>query len=65
MERLIVEYELETKEWSFKGQRGFSDGFSGESQIISLFQDFVDEIVDAVIIDFAKAFTRYSYSKNW
>ncbi len=71
MEHLITNYirqEWEQKEWLFQGQQGFRNGFSCESQIVSLFQDIADEVddsgwVDAVIIDFAKAFDVVPHDK--
>ncbi len=64
MEQLITNYirkEWEDKEWLYQGQHGFRNGFSCESQLVSLLQDLADEIdnggrVDAIVIDFAKAF---------
>jgi hypothetical protein len=49
---------LETEGWFYKEQHGFREGFSCESQIISLCQDLAEVLdkgggrIDAVIIDF-------------
>lgn len=64
MEHLIAGYirrEWEKANWIFHGQHGFRSEHSCESQIVSLFQDLADVVdaggrVDAVVIDFAKAF---------
>jgi hypothetical protein len=48
IEHLVGQYirnVLETKGWFYKGQHGFREGFSYESQIISLCQD-LSEVVD-------------------
>jgi hypothetical protein len=64
MEHLVGQYirnVLETEGWIYKEQHGFREGFSCESQIISLCQDLAEVVdkggrIDAVIIDFSKAF---------
>jgi len=48
-------------DWLCEGQHGFRPGYSCESQVITVCQDIVDSLdegvdVDAVIIDFSKAF---------
>ncbi len=54
-----IRNHLDQTEWFFRGQHGFRNGFSCESQIISLTQDLSEVIdlggrVDAIVIDFAK-----------
>ncbi len=54
---------------ALSGTAWFRNGFSCESQIASLFQDIADEVddsgrVDAVIVDFAKAFDVVPHD-NW
>jgi hypothetical protein len=49
------------KDWLFEGQHGFRHGYSCESQIITVCQDIADSLdsgsrIDAIIIDFSKAF---------
>ncbi len=64
MKHLVGSYikkEWEIKKWLCDGQHGFRSGYSCKSQVVQLFQDLADEIdaggrVDAVVIDFAKAF---------
>ena len=64
MEHLIADYlreEWSKTGWLHKNQHGFRNGFSCESQIISLSQDIADALdvgmtVDAIVIDFSKAF---------
>ncbi len=64
MEHLVESYIRKNgklKKWLYDGQHGFRSGYSCESQVVTLFQDLADEIdvggrVDAVVIDFAKAF---------
>ena len=64
LEDLISDYlreQWETLSWFNGRQHGFRQGYSCETQMLSLFQDLNDSLdrgvqVDAVIIDFAKAF---------
>jgi hypothetical protein len=53
----------ENIDWLFEGQHGFRPGYSCESQIITVCQDIPDSLdeatrLDAIIIDFSKAFDR-------
>jgi hypothetical protein len=55
-------------EWLYEGQRGFRPGYSCESQIVTACQDVADYLdegarIDAIIIDFSKAFELVSYSR--
>ena len=64
MEKLIAEYMTRVwgeSKWLYGGQHGFRSGYSCESQITTLCQDIADIVdrggrVDAVFIDFSKAF---------
>ena len=46
--------------WLYVGQHGFRQGYSCESQVITVCQDIADGLdgvgIDAIIIDFSKAF---------
>jgi len=47
--------------WLYEDQHGFRPGYSCESQVITVCQDFADSLdkkgrINAVIIDFSKAF---------
>jgi hypothetical protein len=48
-------------DWLFDGQHGFRPGYFCESQVITVYQDIADSLdngsgIDAIIIDFLKAF---------
>jgi len=48
-------------DWLYEGQHGFSQGYSCESQVITVCQDIADCLdegfrIGAIIIDFSKAF---------
>lgn len=71
MEHIIAKYIrdfLTTNDWFHEGQHGFREGFSCDSQMISLFQDLADEVdkggrIDAAVIDFSKAFDLVPHGK--
>ena len=65
MEHIIGGYLRQVwdrNEWLYKGQHGFGRGYSRESQIVTVCQDFTDSLdegarIDVKIIDFSKAFS--------
>ena len=64
MEHAIATYlrQVWNKEgWLYEGQHGFRQGYSCESQVITVCQDIADSLdkgdkIDAIIVDFSKAF---------
>ena len=64
MEHVIAGYiqqGWEDRDWLYEGQHGSRQGYSCESQIITVSQDISDSLgeatsLDAIIIDFTKAF---------
>jgi hypothetical protein len=59
----------ENSDWLYEGQHGFRPGYSCESQIITVCQDISDSLdeaarLDAIIIDFAKAFDRVPHDRQ-
>ena len=71
MEHVIAGYMRqvwEKSDWLYEGQHGFRPGYLCESQIITVFQDISDSLdeatrVDAIIIDFLKAFDRVPHDR--
>lgn len=69
LERLIdsrVRSYLEGRRWFYHRQHGFRTGYSCGSQLVSFVQDLQDALdknqrVDAVFLDFAKAFDKVSH----
>jgi len=65
MEHIITGYLRQLwdrNEWLYEGQHGFRLGYSCESQIVTVCQDFTDSLddgarIDTKIIDFSKAFS--------
>jgi hypothetical protein len=52
----------------YEGQHGFRQGYSCESEVNLVYQDIVDSVdnsarLDAIIIDFAKAFDLVSHDR--
>ena len=64
MEHVIASYLRQVwgvNDWLYEGQHGFRPGYSCESQVITVCQDFADSLnngdrVDAIVFDFSKAF---------
>ena len=64
MEQVIASYLRQVwdkNDWLYEGQRGFRPGNSCESQVITVCQDTADSLdngdrIDAIILDFSKAF---------
>ena len=55
-------------DWLYDGQHGFRSGDSCESQFITVCQDIEDSLfedvgIDAIIIDFSKAFVLVPYDR--
>jgi hypothetical protein len=55
-------------EWLYEGQRGFRQGYSCKSQIVTVCQDVADSLdedarIDAIVIDFSKAFCLVLYDR--
>ena len=65
MEHIIAGYLRQVwnrNEWLYDGQHGFRLGYSCENQVVTVCQEFTDSLdggamVDAIIIDFPKAFS--------
>jgi len=64
MEQVIASYLWQVwakNDWLYEGQHGFKPGYSCESQLITVCQHMLDSLdngnrIDAIIIDFSKAF---------
>jgi hypothetical protein len=64
MEHVIASFLTkiwDKRDWLFEGQHGFRPGYSCECQVITVCQGIADSLdnggrIDAIIIDFAKAF---------
>ena len=64
MEHVMASYLRQVwdkKYWLYEGQHGFRPGYSCESQVITVCQDFADSMdngdrIDEIVIDFSKAF---------
>jgi len=64
MEHVIASYLRQVRDkndWLYEGQHGFRQGYSCESQVITVCQDIADSMdngdkIDAIIVDFSKAF---------
>jgi retron-type reverse transcriptase len=71
MEHVIAGYMCqvwEKSDWLYEGQHSFTPGYLCESQIITVCQDISDSLdgatrVDAIIIDFSKAFDRVPHDR--
>jgi hypothetical protein len=71
MERVITSYLRkiwDNKDSLFEGQHEFGLGYSCESQVIMVCQDIADSLdnggrIDAIIIDFSKAYVRSTAKK--
>ena len=71
MEHVIASYIRQVWEnchWLYEGQHGFRPGYSCESQLITVCQDLAESLdessrLDAVIIDFSKAFDRVPHDR--
>ncbi len=64
MEHVIASYlrrVWDKNDWLYESQHGFRQGYSCESQVITVCQDIADSLdngdkIDAIIVDFSKAF---------
>ena len=71
MEHFIASYirqVWDNCDWLYEGQHGFRSGYSCESQLITAWQDLAESLdeasrLDAVIIDFPKAFDRVPHDR--
>jgi len=55
-------------DWLYEGQHGFRPGYSCENQVMTVCQDIADsedngERIDAIVIDFLKAFDLVSHGR--
>ena len=71
MEHIIAGYIRQVWDnchWLYEGQYCFRSGYSCESQLITVWQDLAESLdeasrLDAVIIDFSKAFDRVPHDR--
>jgi hypothetical protein len=71
VEHVIASYLRQVwdkNDWLYEGQHGFRPGYSCESQVIAVCQDIADSLddgdrIDAIIIDFSKAFDIVPHSR--
>jgi len=64
MEHVIASYLRQVwdkNDWLYESEHGFRPGYSCESQVITVCQDFADSLdnvdkINAIIVDFSKAF---------
>ena len=64
MEHVIASYLRQIwdkNDWLYEGQHGFRQGYSCESQVITVCQDIADSLdngdkIDTITVDFSKAF---------
>ena len=71
MEHIIASYLRQVwdkNDWLYEGQHGFRPGYSCENQVMTVCQDIADsedngERIDAIVIDFLKAFDLVSHGR--
>ena len=71
MEHVVASYirqVWENRDWLYEGQHGFRQGYSCESQLITVCQDISDSLdeaarLEAIIIDFSKASDLVPYDR--